>query len=390
MFDFCVNGGGMIGSAVALGLLEQGYRVALIETNMPKPFDSNQGPDLRVSAISMASIQLLEKLGAWQHVMAMRARSYSGLSVWEQPSSRTDFNAADIGEKQLGYFVENRILQLACHQALAKHENLSWINQGRMTQLEANQTGCQLVLSDGQTLQSHWVIGADGAQSMVRRLLNVGTSGWQYEQQALGITVKMTEPVEDRTWQQFFPSGPRAFLPMYGQFGSVVWYDSASRIKALKSLSKTQLHDEVVSHFPSELGQFEVVDCAAFPLTRQHASQYVLPGAVLIGDAAHTINPLAGQGVNLGFKDVESFLKVSESRIQFNQPNQFYATLKADFERPRQRDNLLMMSAMDGFYQLFSNENGMVSVLRNTALRLAQQAGPIKNTVLRYATGLSK
>ncbi len=391
MFDFCVNGAGMVGSAVALGLLNQGFKVAVVETRMPTPFQSQQGPDLRVSAISLASIELLEKLGAWQHVLSMRARPYSGLSVWEQADSRTDFNASDIGLSQLGYFVENRILQLACHQALTHQNELTWYNDASIRTITRHKHHNEVVLSDGSQIACRWVIGADGAQSQVRRLVNLGVSGWQYQQQALGITIKTHTRVEDRTWQQFNPSGPRAFLPMFDNYGSIVWYDSEQRIKQLKALNHKQLREEIRAHFPSDLVDFDIIDLASFPLTRQHASQYVTDGVILIGDAAHTINPLAGQGVNLGFRDVDALLKVTANQNKDTLDSAaMLSALQGDYEKPRQRDNTLMMSAMDGFYSLFSNDNAIASLLRNTALKVAQHAGPIKHSVLRYAIGMTK
>ena len=207
----------------------------------------------------------------------------------------------------------------------------------------------------------------------------------------MGITVEMQKPVDAITWQQFTPSGPKAFLPMFGNYASLVWYDSVDELARLKSLNNMQLTTEIMSAFPQELtlnnNTFTVVDKAVFPLTRSHANSYIKGCSVILGDAAHTINPLAGQGVNLGFKDIEAFLSVTAKRIPLHS-DAFVSALKQDFERPRKRDNLIMMTAMDGFYTLFSNDVAPIKWIRNQLLSVAQRIEPAKKEVLKYAIGM--
>ena len=229
---------------------------------------------------------------------------------------------------------------------------------------------------------------------MVREAANIGVQGWQYAQQALGIQIKTYDVQQDITWQQFTPDGPMAFLPLYDGFGSLVWYNSANEIRQLKSLSKEKLKQRIVQHFPADLVDFEVLDVASFPLTRMHANQYFKGSILLIGDAAHTINPLAGQGVNLGFKDVATLLDVIRQELAADEyagvlePKNYCNWLKR-YEETRRRDNLMMMSAMDLLYSLFSNTNTPFILLRNIGLKLANSAGPIKNNAMKYAMGLA-
>jgi len=417
MYDFCINGGGMVGAALALGLAKQQYRVAIIEPHLPKGFDETSKPDLRVSAISDASVSLLTSLGAWEYIQAMRVKPYTGLSVWDDPAHRTDFTAQSIDVPQLGFFVENRLLQLGCHQALKAFDNVTWFTGCRVTDItlgnssvdspvngfepsdgsqSANAFASQphvatLTLDSGETLHAKWLIGADGAASQVRQAANIGVSGWQYSQQAMGITIEMASPVEAITWQQFTPAGPKAFLPMYDNYASLVWYDSPDELKQLSTLNAAQLKQAVIDAFPSEFlkngNDFTVIDKATFPLTRAHASRYVSDGVILVGDAAHTINPLAGQGVNLGFRDVETLLAVTSEGVDLTSLA-FKEHLITSYEKPRQRDNGLMMSAMDGFYGLFSNDIGPIKWLRNQLLSVAQQFEPAKREVLKYAIGM--
>ena len=390
MFDFCINGAGMVGAATALGLAQQGYQVAIIEQRPPQPFDAAQPPDLRMSAISVASVDLLRALGAWQYIEAMRVRSYSELSVWEQPDCRTDFNASDAGFERLGYFVENRLIQLGCHQALQDFDNVKWYSPAHIAGIKRSASADEPViirLESGDELTAKWLIGADGAESQVRQLAGIGISGWQYAQQAMGIIVEFTQPVADCTWQQFTPHGPRALLPMHDNYASLIWYDSPARLAALTKLSPAQLKQAIENDFPPLGDDFTVLNKAAFTLIRRHASEYVVPGVILVGDAAHTINPLAGQGVNLGFKDVACLL-TQTANGQANGVD-FPARLRTGYQQPRQRDNALMMSAMDGFYTTFSNDHTPLKWLRNGLLKLAQHTGPIKAQVLKYAMGLA-
>lgn len=397
MFDFCINGGGMVGATLALGLAQQQFKVAVIEPYLPAPFKPEDGPDLRVSAISEASVTLLKALGAWEHIAAMRVKPYTGLSVWDDPSHRTDFTAHSIDMPQLGYFVENRLLQLGCHKALTQFDNVEIISGQKVEDIRLTNTA-NVNLSNGRTLEAKWLVGADGANSQVRKAAGIGTTGWQYAQQAMGITIKMENAVEPITWQQFTSSGPKAFLPMFDNYASLVWYDTPDELKRIKSLKPSQLDSEILKTFPEELtkgkNSFSVIDKAIFPLTRSHANHYVKGCCVLIGDAAHTINPLAGQGVNLGFKDVEAFLSVSSNFKTNSTANDlltdgaFSQMLFSNYERPRKRDNLMMMTAMDGFYTLFSNDVAPIKWIRNQLLSVAQRIQPAKQEVLKYAIGL--
>lgn len=393
MFDYCVVGGGMVGSAMALGLVKLGFNVAIIEPSMPVPFKPAQPPDMRVCAISLTSESLLQDLGAWTHINDMRVCPYKCLSVWDKPSCRTDFDCSDINQPHLGHIIENRLVQLGLHAALLADQNVAFYENLKVRNITSTDVS-QITLEDGQIIQAKILVGADGGQSAVRDIAKIGVQGWQYAQQVLGIQIKTCNVQQDITWQQFTPDGPMAFLPMYDGFASLVWYHSAKNIRHLKALSKVKLKQHILQHFPADLVDFEVLDVASFPLTRMHANQYFKGNTVLIGDAAHTINPLAGQGVNLGFKDVAALLSVisgelkAYDRVAILQSNHYSHWLKK-YEIIRRRDNLMMMSAMDLLYSTFSNSNMPFTLLRNLGLKLANHAGPIKNTAMKYAMGLA-
>ncbi|UPQ88618.1 2-octaprenyl-3-methyl-6-methoxy-1,4-benzoquinol hydroxylase [Vibrio sinaloensis] len=387
-FDVAVIGGGMVGAATAIGFAQQGRRVVVVEGVEPMPFAMEQPLDIRVSAISQHSVAILESLGAWQAIANMRVCPYRRLETWEHPECRTRFHSDSLNMQQLGFIVENRLIQLGLWQQLHSFDNITLHCPDRLESIEFAEVN-RVTLASGGSLTAKLVVGADGANSKVRQLARIGITAWDYRQHCMLINVETEREQQDITWQQFTPSGPRSFLPLSslqkeGQWvgqGSLVWYDSPKRIRQLSAMSLAQLRQEILAGFPQELGDIKVLQHGSFPLTRRHAQRYWRHNCVLVGDAAHTINPLAGQGVNLGFKDVEALLDVCDGENELNQQ-----TL-ANYEKRRRPDNLLMQSGMDLFYKGFSNDIAPVKLVRNAALKFAEHS-PLKTQVLKYALGL--
>ena len=382
--DVAVIGGGMVGGALALGLAQNGFSVVVLDKAPPPAFDPTAQPDVRISAISAASVQLLRSLGVWDAVLAMRAHPWRRLETWEWQTAHVVFDAAELKLPNLGYMVENNVLQLALWQALEAHPQVTLLHGSALNEIH----GQHLHLADDTEIVARLVVGADGAQSQVRQLAGIGVHGWQYPQSCMLITVKSENEPGDSTWQQFTPTGPRAYLPLYDNWASLVWYDTPARIRQLQSLSMTQLQREISAHFPERLGNVTPVAAGAFPLTRRHALQYVQPGLVLVGDAAHTIHPLAGQGVNLGYRDVDALLDVLANARSVGEDWASLPVLER-YQSRRRVDNLLMQSGMDLFYAGFSNDLGPLRILRNVGLMAAQRAGVLKRQALKYALGLS-
>ncbi|HEY4435258.1 MAG TPA: 3-demethoxyubiquinol 3-hydroxylase [Lelliottia sp.] len=385
--EIAVVGGGMVGGALALGLAQQGFQVTVIEQAAPPAFDENQQPDVRISAISAASVDLLRGLGVWEAILAMRAHPYRRLETWEWENAHVTFNAAELKLPLLGYMVENNVLQLALWQALEAHDKVTLRVPDSLKALHRHEGGYLLELDNGDELAVKLVVGADGANSQVRQMAGIGIHAWQYQQSCMLITVKCENDPGDSTWQHFTPNGPHAFLPLFGHWASLVWYDTPARIRQLQSLSMEQLQREIEKHFPARLGNVTPVAAGGFPLTRRHALQYAREGLALVGDAAHTIHPLAGQGVNLGYRDVEALLSVMGSARGHAEPWASAAVLKR-YQSRRMADNFLMQSGMDLFYAGFSNDLAPVRVLRNIGLMAAERAGGLKRQALKYALGL--
>lgn len=381
--DYCILGGGMIGSTIAIGLSSLGYKVIVIEANKPVPYESSVLPDLRVSALNRYTQKLLERYGVWDKVEKMRCKQYKRLSVWEDINQPLHFEADEIGESYLGYFVENRILQLALLETIAKeHSHNISVMYAQATHIDVEKAW--LSLNNSSTIQAATLVGADGGNSQLRQAANIGSTGWQYAQQANVILVKMAANFEAATWQQFTPQGPIAFLPLFDGYANLVWYADPATSEQIKNASHTDIKKRILQHFPSILGEFDVLDKTGFPLRRMHANKYWRSNAVLVGDAAHQINPLAGQGVNLGFKDVDALVE----SIKLNPITDVNKEALVNYERARRHSNLTMMSAMDVFYQTFSNDLSPIKTLRNIGLNIANAAGPFKQKALKYAMGI--
>jgi 2-octaprenyl-3-methyl-6-methoxy-1,4-benzoquinol hydroxylase len=385
-FDCVVVGGGMVGAASALSLAKLGLNVAIIEKNAPDIFSPDQAFDLRVSAISLASEQLLKQLDAWQQLQLWRLCPYKRLGVWEFEQSYTEFNAQDISQTHLGHIVENRLIQLSLWQQLQQHSNITLLCPDTLIKLDQSLTDVELTLSSG-TINAKVVIGADGANSYVRKLTHIGTTGWDYAQSAMLINVQTEKPQQDITWQQFLPTGPIAMLPMPGNCASLVWYHNKDEIKRLSVLSDSNLAQEIMQNFPKCTGKVSVINKAAFPLTRRHANQYHKGRVLLIGDAAHTINPMAGQGVNLGFKDVKALQHVIAKAIGDGETWHDPQVLSR-YQQKRRTDNLLMMTTMDALYLSFSHVSPLVKLARNAGLMMVNKVPSLKNKALAYACGI--
>ena len=385
--EVAIVGGGMVGGALALGLAQQGFAVTVIDKQTPAPFDASAPPDVRISAISAASVELLRGLGVWESIEAMRCHPYRQLETWEWENAHVVFDARELKLPLLGYMVENNVLQRALWEALDAHPQVTLRVPSSLRSIDFQADSHQLVFENGETLSAKLVVGADGANSRVRESAGIGIHAWHYQQACMLITVQCENDPGDSTWQHFTPTGPHAFLPLFDNWASLVWYDTPARVRQLQSLTLPQLQQEIGRHFPARLGRVTPVAAGAFPLTRRHALQYTRPGLALVGDAAHTIHPLAGQGVNLGYRDVDCLLDVLTRARSHGEAWSSQQVLKR-YQARRMADNFVMQSGMDVFYAGFSNDLGPVRILRNLGLMAAERAGVLKRQALKYALGL--
>ncbi|MBW6452730.1 MAG: FAD-dependent monooxygenase, partial [Methyloprofundus sp.] len=309
-FDVLIVGGGMVGAAVACALGGSELKVGLVEQSMPEAFSPEQPHDMRVSALSIASKTILEAVGAWEAIIGMRSCPFKRMRVWETAGD-TEFNSDAIDYEALGYIVENRLTQLALLHRAQEFPNVQLLCPASIKKIHYAGGRGSVELDDSRSLSAKVMVGADGGQSRVRQTVGLGVTSWDYQQHAMVINVATDYEQQDITWQRFVPTGPQAFLPLSGRYGSIVWYNTPDEVKRLKALPEANLLAELTATFPACLGKInKILGVASFPLKRQHAQEYVRQGVALVGDAAHMINPLAGQGVNIGLLDAAMLAEV--------------------------------------------------------------------------------
>ena len=385
LFDILIVGGGMVGASLALRFSQAGLQVAVIEKTPTNHVPEDAPIDLRVSAINRRSENWLSDIGVWQRLPAQRLCPYRALQAFEGESEGLVFTAAELKLPYLGHIVENNGLQSSMWQQFG--EFITLYCPATVTALLQAEEYSSVTTNEFGEIRGRLLIAADGGQSQLRALAGIGNNGWQYQQACLVATVHTEYPQQDITWQQFTEQGPRAFLPLPGQQASLVWYDALPKVKALAQLSAEALAVEIIKEFPAKLGKVTVKQQGWFPLTRMHANRYWAGRVVLVGDAAHTINPLAGQGVNLGFADAALLAELVLQALAAGE-DLANAPMLNRYQQQRKKDNLLMMSAMDGFYQLFSSQWPLLRFARKAGLTLAANAGPLKAWVGAYAAGV--
>jgi len=387
-FDLIIVGAGMVGAALGCALAEAGFEVCLLEAREPQREWPREEVDLRVSALSRASQQLLENLGVWPRMAELRVSPYTDMHVWDAGGQGSiHFSAADIGEPDLGHIVENRVTQLALWERLGQLTNVTRLCPARLAGLQL-QGGPQVTLEDGRVVRGRLIVGADGRDSRVRRLAGIPSQGWDYDQHAIVATVRPQRHHRETAWQRFMPSGPLALLPIADGRCSIVWSTSPQRAEALMQLDEAGFRQELTLASEAILGEIEAVGPrGVFPLRLGHARDYVREGLALVGDAAHAVHPLAGQGVNLGFLDAACLAEVLIEARRRHRGIASLATLRR-YERSRKGANLLMLGVMDLFKRFFSNDLPPLRLARNLGLELVDRAGPLKNLIIRRAMGL--
>jgi 2-polyprenylphenol 6-hydroxylase len=389
-YDLIIAGGGMVGSALACALGHAELNIALLEGAPPDRIRPGADLDSRVSAISRASQRIFAAVGAWDGMTAWRVSPFRDMRVWDAAGfGSIHFDSADIGEPLLGWIIENRVIQ---HALLERARQFPTVDLLCPTALETAhplaEGGWRVGLNDGREFTTRLLVGADGAQSKVRQLAGIETGGWGYDQHAVVANVRTEKPHQETAWQRFTPSGPLAFLPLSDGRCSIVWSNLPERAAGLLALDDNDFGEALAAAFEARLGAIlEVGPRAAFPLRLQHAHAYVKPGLALIGDAAHVIHPLAGQGVNLGLLDAAMLAEVLSDAVAADRNIGSFKVLRR-YERWRKGDNLLMLGIMDGFKRLFGTSLPPVRLLRNLGLNLTDAAGPLKNLIARRAMGL--
>jgi len=410
-FDVIVAGGGMVGSLLAAALASPGagpesdgqrdssgpaLKVCVLEAAEPEPFEPGSSPDydIRVSALSVASERMFRHVGAWDGVLRRRAAPFERMRVWDGSADEregTTFEAADVGVEALGHIVENRVIQLALLERLRELPGITLACPATLERhvLAPRGDHVEVTLSDGRTLRTALLVGADGPRSTVRRQAGIECPREPYDQRAMVATVRTALPQQVITWQRFMPTGPQAMLPLCGSQASLVWYHSDEEIERLSALEDSAFLDELHRAFPAALGTIEHVhQRSSFPIAKAHAERYIASRIALIGDAAHTVHPLAGQGVNLGMLDAGALAQIIRQERGLGRDIGSSRVLRG-YERWRRPENALMVEILDGFHRAFQPMAPPLQRVRALALDIADRAGPAKHLVSRYAMGLA-
>lgn len=387
VWDAIVVGGGMVGSATALGLGQQGMRVLLLEK---KPVDiswtGNLPYQVRVSALTRASEKILKNLGAWQGIENRRLHPFTAMHVWDEITpGEVHFSATDMHEPNLGYTVENDVIQAALWEQVIACEEITTLIDVNIEHLDFENDQAWLSVEDIGVLKTQLVVGADGAFSRIRQLANIGLDTHDYEQCAVVGCVKTELPHQDTCWQRYTSNGPFAYLSMGNNVSSIAWYLPTDKMQWALSLSDEEFAKEIAKASDYRLGQVvEVAERGAFPLVRRHAEHYVKPGLALVGDAAHTIHPQAGQGVNLGLLDAAALVETVLNAKQADKNWGSFSVLRK-YERWRRGDNAIVQRSMEGFDWLFKQDASLKAVIRKPLLPLANKFTWVKNWLMGQA-----
>lgn len=391
--DVAIIGGGMVGATLACALAETPLKVVIIDPQATMTPPSESQFDLRVSAITRASQRIFTHLGVWPEMLAQRVSAFRQMRVWEQDDSASHaemhFDSAELSEPNLGHIIENRVILSSLYKVLERKPQIQLMLGQRCHAMQFADAHWQLTLADGESLVTTLVVGADGTQSWVRQQCAITSRGWDYDQSALVTYVKTSRSHQQTAWQRFLKDGPLAFLPLTDGYSSIVWSTSPAHAAHLLSLSDEAFGQELAAAYQGRLG--DITECgprAAFPLRFMDAEHYILPGLALIGDAAHTIHPLAGQGVNLGILDAASLAQVLQQALTSQHAIGSHSVLRR-YERWRKAENMSMFVMVDQIQRLFGTQLGGIKWLRNMGISGLDRLTPVKNLIIDHAMGNS-
>ncbi|HEX2791367.1 MAG TPA: FAD-dependent monooxygenase [Steroidobacteraceae bacterium] len=391
-YDIVVVGAGLTGACAAALLVRhagiEAQRIALLSSELPSAGTADAPPDLRVVAISRASERVLRAAGAWQRLDQARLCAYERMRVWHESSAATGdaalcFDAADIGEPNLGFIAENGALVRACIDSF--REAGGALITGQLASVSVGAEFAQLECSDGSDITARLVVGADGAQSLVRDCAGLAVRTREYRQLAIVATVRTERAHENTAWQRFLRTGPLALLPLFDGSSSIVWSVDEAQAVVLRDCSGAEFSQRLEAAADGVLGATTLAsERLSFPLRSMAAQSYVAPRCALIGDAAHVIHPLAGQGANLGLLDAAA---LCEAVATAKREDPGALRVLRGYEQQRRTHNLFMDAAMSALHSGFGVTRGPAAWLLNRGLAVVNRSSTLKRAFARQALG---
>jgi len=388
-FEVIIVGGGIVGATAACALAHAGVNVALLDMFNPLRQWDDDSVDIRVSALTRASQNILEALGVWEGILQRGVCGYKDMRVWDgKADGELHFDSADTAFNELGHIVENRVTVAALWDKLETLEAATCISDAKVLQMQLQDNGRLLELEDGRHFEADLIIAADGRDSSLRSMVGIDVTGWPYNQDGLVATITTEKSHQFTAWQRFLDEGPLAFLPLRTGQCSIVWTLKTETAKAYLQLSDDEFLEKLELASAGILGHMLATGPrAAFPLRFQYACCYTDKSFVLMGDAAHAMHPLAGQGANAGLLDAAALAELVIKTKQADRPLSSSKFLR-QYERWRKGDNLLMMSSMDVINKTFATSALPLVSLRSAGMNLVNAAPLIKGIFNDHAMGL--
>lgn len=388
-YDVVIVGGGMVGLTLALALKNHDISVAVIEAELGnKPLGKQ--PELRVSALSLASENILRNVGVWQALDDKRMLAYEKMQVWDKDSfGKIEFSREEVKQTHLGHIIENQSVRRVLWQEIERTKNIELLAPNKITKLVFGQQESFITLDNDSMLSARLVVGADGANSYVRQQAALPLTFWDYEHQAIVATVKTELSHQNIARQIFTPSGPLAFLPLWDEHCcSIVWSQQSPQAEQLLALSDEEFNKALTTSFDGRLGLCTLLSKRqSYPLKMRYARQWLKDRVVLVGDAAHTIHPLAGQGANLGMLDAAA---LAEQIINLSDQGKDIGLAKnlRPYERWRKTEAVKMIAGMEAFKRLFGGTNPLKKLLRDIGLNSIVHLPGAKQKFIQQAMGL--
>ena len=399
-FDIAVVGGGITGLAAACLASRSGLRTCVIDASKVTTPDTGWQPGTpnpRVSAFNIASVNLLEHIGVWNSIVERDACPYRTMSVWDQSSqAKIHFDVSQLADQpsanleNLGYIVENSLVTWSMLDRLQQNYNVQLLYGHSVNEVANTRDGVLLGLAESRDeIFANLVIAADGARSVLRSLSGIDLQSDSFNQIALVAEVNCEFSHQHTAWQCFTPEGPVALLPRGEKVCSLVWSVDVPKARQLQQASTEEFSSRLYDAFGDKLGTLTVTGKVnGFPLYNRHASRYIAPHMALIGDAAHTIHPLAGLGANIGLLDAASLMDVVQQASGKGRSLGGQSTLRR-YERWRKGENLAVLELMNLFKQGFGTTDTLLTNIRQSAFSIADRPSPLKNSIIAYAMGLA-